>query len=418
MAKVLLINPHSPTSLSQKERNIPLGILYLSSYLKKNGHKVKFIDINNEQISMRLIDKIFVLKEYYENLIKNVIFRFQPDLIGISVHYSGRFKPTVLLTKYLKKDYPGIPIVIGGIHPTIFPEEILTEYKSIDFVLQGESEVTIVQLINSLENKNVDFRNIDGLGYREDGDIVINKKDRFINDINSIPFPDYDLINIKDYYFRTSQWINPKGLPINLNLHILSSRSCPHQCTYCSMFLAHGPKYRMRSANNVLDEIEYLYNKFQHRYFSFMDDNFTLNKKRTFEICNGIIARGLNIQFDTPNGLEINTLDDEVVEALVQAGMVKCCLAIESGSPRIRKKIGKIYLREDMKTVWKYELFQGEDTLLYRVEFLSRKQYGNYQIPDVLVFSNDLQTRLRIDVDSIWPDVNLPPSVFILKPPG
>lgn len=83
-----------------------------------------------------------------------------------------------------------------------------------------------------------------------------------------------------------------------------------------------------------------------------------------------------------------------------------------------RKKIGKIYLREDMKTVWKYELFQGEDTLLYRVEFLSRKQYGNYQIPDVLVFSNDLQTRLRIDVDSIWPDVNLPPSVFILKPPG
>jgi hypothetical protein len=83
-----------------------------------------------------------------------------------------------------------------------------------------------------------------------------------------------------------------------------------------------------------------------------------------------------------------------------------------------RKKTGKIYLREDMKTVWKYELFQGEDTLLYRVEFLSRKQYGDYQIPNVLVFSNDLQTRLRIDVDNIWPDVNLSPSVFILKPPG
>ena len=83
-----------------------------------------------------------------------------------------------------------------------------------------------------------------------------------------------------------------------------------------------------------------------------------------------------------------------------------------------RKKTGKIYLREDMKTVWKYELFQGEDTLLYRVEFLSRKQYGDYQIPDVLVFSNDLQTRLRIDVDSVWLDVNLSPSVFILKPPG
>ena len=84
----------------------------------------------------------------------------------------------------------------------------------------------------------------------------------------------------------------------------------------------------------------------------------------------------------------------------------------------IKKQTGKIYLREDMKTVWKYELFQGKDTLLYRVEFLSRKPYGDYQLPDVLLFSDDLQTRIRIDVDKIWPDAKLPPSVFVLEPPG
>ncbi len=83
-----------------------------------------------------------------------------------------------------------------------------------------------------------------------------------------------------------------------------------------------------------------------------------------------------------------------------------------------RKRTGKIYLREDMKTVWKYELFQGEDTLLYRVEFLSYKRYGDYQLPDALLFSNDLQTRIRIDVDNIWPDAELSSSVFVLKPPG
>ena len=83
-----------------------------------------------------------------------------------------------------------------------------------------------------------------------------------------------------------------------------------------------------------------------------------------------------------------------------------------------KKRTGKIYLREDMKTVWKYELFQGKDTLLYRVEFLRRKLYGNYQLPDALLFSNDLQTRIRIDVDNIWPDAKLPSSVFVLKPPG
>ena len=83
-----------------------------------------------------------------------------------------------------------------------------------------------------------------------------------------------------------------------------------------------------------------------------------------------------------------------------------------------RTQTGKIYLREDMKTVWKYELFQGKDRLLYRVEFLSHRRYGDYQLPDVLLFSDDLQTKIRIDVDTIWPDAILPPSVFVLKPPG
>ena len=83
----------------------------------------------------------------------------------------------------------------------------------------------------------------------------------------------------------------------------------------------------------------------------------------------------------------------------------------------LKKRTGKIYLLEDMKTVWKYELFQGTDTLLYRVEFLRRKPYGEYQLPDTLLFSNDLQTKIRIDVDNIWPDANLPSSVFVLKPP-
>lgn len=84
----------------------------------------------------------------------------------------------------------------------------------------------------------------------------------------------------------------------------------------------------------------------------------------------------------------------------------------------LKKRTGKIYLREDMKTVWKYELFQGTDTLLYRVEFLHLKPYGDYQLPDTLLFSNDLQTKIRIDVDNIWPDAKLPASVFVLEPPG
>lgn len=353
MANVLLINPQqSSRDLFSQERHIPLSILYLSASLKKGGHEAKFIDISNMQISSEMKKQMFDFDKYYKTYVKKTMVEFQPDVVGISVHYAGRFKSAVLIANDLKADYPSVPIVIGGIHPTIFPKEILDEYKDFDFVLQGESEETMVQLVNALENINEIPDSIDGLAYRENGKVIVNSKRKFISKIDNIPFPDYDMINITDYYFDTSKWINPRKLPINVSIYILSSRSCPHQCSYCSMFLAHGPKYRMRSANNVLDEIEMLYNEYNHRYFSFMDDNFTLNKRRTLEICSGIIDRGLNIQFDTPNGLQISTLDDEVIEVLVQAGMVKCCLAIESGSTKIRKKIGKRLAQEKIYSVF------------------------------------------------------------------
>src|SRR5208337_4375395 len=126
---------------------------------------------------------------------------------------------------------------------------------------------------------------------------------RFIGDLDEIPFPAYDLINLKDYYHDTSNWLNPKNLPINTSISILSSRSCPMRCNFCSMFMVMGPKWRCRSPQNVVDEIEYLYHKYNHRHFSFMDDNLTLKKSHVLEICNQIIERNLNIQFETPNGI-------------------------------------------------------------------------------------------------------------------
>ena len=134
------------------------------------------------------------------------------------------------------------------------------------------------------------------------------------------------------------------------------------------MFMAHGPKYRARSAKNVVDEIEYIYREFDHRYFSFMDDNFTLNKKRLLQICEDIKARGLDIQFDTPNGLDMNTLDEEVLEALVGAGMVKTCLAIETGSEEIRRSINKRIKREKIFEI--LEIVKRFPNLIYNTFFI------------------------------------------------
>jgi len=368
MTKIFLVNPHSPSFLAVKERNIPLGLLYLSSFLKKSGHQVRFKDIHNDQITCEINKTTYSFPHYYDSQIRKIVEEFKPDLVGISVHFSGRFKPAIELAQRLKKEEPELPVAIGGIHPSIFPREILEEYTCFDYLFQGESEESLVQLANSFEDEKYDFRSIDGLGYRENGKIVINDKRNFIDNVDTIPFPDYNLIDLEDYYFDTSKWVSPKKLPINTNIHILSSRSCPRQCTYCSMFLALGPKYRMRSADNVVNEIEYLYNKFNHKYFSFMDDNFTLNKKRAIEICNKIVERGLNIQFDSPNGLDVNTLDEELFEALVAAGLVRTCLAIESGSPEIRRSVNKNLTQKKIYEV--YESIRKFPQLVFNSFFI------------------------------------------------
>lgn len=368
MAHVLLINPHSQKFASTKERHIPLGILYLSSYLKKDGHLTYFIDMHNEQITSQLCGASFDMEKYYNLKIKQIILDYKPDIIGFSVHFAGRFHPMLNISGLIKKDFPKVPIAIGGIHPTIFAQEILREYKSLDFILQGESEVSFLELINSIELGYKHFNQIDGLAYRNDSEIIVNKKEKFIEDIDSLPFPDYDLIHIRDYYFDTSEWINPKTLPINFSMHILSSRSCPRQCSFCSMFIVHGPRYRIRSASNVVNEIEYLYHRFKHRYFSFMDDNLTLNKKRAVKICDEIIKRGLDIQFDTPNGLEINSLDEELINLLTKAGMVKTCFAVESGSEEIRKSINKPLSQDKIYSV--FNLIRKYPHLDYNVFFI------------------------------------------------
>ena len=324
------------------EKYIPLGPLYLSSSLKKNGHDVRFIDLNNEQMKCKVKkERNFDLNTYFNEYAKKVFSDFNPDIVGVTVHYSGRFHPAIEISRLVKAEYPHVPIVFGGIHPTIFQKEILSEYQCVDFILQGESDFTLVDLVESVTKGDFKYKSIDGLAYMMNGTVTVNAKNIYIDDIDNLSFPDYSLVDIKDYYFDTSRWFNPKNLPINLSIYLLSSRSCPRRCTYCSMFMVHGPKYRPRSAKNVVDEIAYIYRKYNHRYFSFMDDNFTLNKKRLLQICEDIRARGLNIQFDTPNGLEINTLDEEVLEALVDVGMVKTCLAIESGSEEIRNSVNK-----------------------------------------------------------------------------
>ncbi len=234
-----------------------------------------------------------------------------------------------------------MPIVLGGIHPTIFPREILRDFPDIDYIILGEGEYSLLDLIAAHFNDVESLKNADGLAYRAGGEIIVNPKTKYIEKLDDLPRPAYEILDLKKYYFDTSNWYNPKKLPINIPLPIVSSRSCPNQCNFCSMYLIHGKRFRERSAENVVDEIEYLYNKYNHRYFSFMDDNLTFSRERTVKIAEEIIRRGLNIQFDTPNGVSIRNFDKELLDLLVKAGLTRMCIAPESGSDFIRNNVIK-----------------------------------------------------------------------------
>lgn len=423
--KILLINPPTPAYVKDRDRNIPVGLLYLAASLTKSGYSVKITDINNDCLRLETGVREIDLDQYLSNHIPKEIEQFEPDLVGIACPFSTRFNTAFRASQITKERFPQLPVVLGGIHPTIFAREILLN-SNVDYVVLGEGEESFARLIKAHFQNQAEMREIDGVAFRQDNQIVVNEKTRFIQNLDELQLPSYDLIDLKDYFFDTSGWQNPKKLPINIPLPLITSRSCPNRCSFCSMFLVHGKKFRARSPENVVNEIEYLYNEYDQRYFSIMDDNFTLLKDRTIEIALEIIRRKLDIQFDAPNGLSISTLDKEVLDALVAAGLIRFSIGIESGSDYIRNEvIGKHLSRE---TILQFnELIKGYKDLFVKAFFIigfpeeTRESLRDtYQLlerlnvhkigifyaiphPGTRLFSQCVeQGSLTVDIDSLW----------------
>jgi anaerobic magnesium-protoporphyrin IX monomethyl ester cyclase len=344
--RVLLINP--PSSRSQfigDDNYFPLGLLCLGAKLMEDNIEVKILDINNLFFAQEFSRDLLV--NYIENDLYSYIASYRPSTIGIGCIFSGAFRYLKVIAQKIKTKFPDIPLVVGGIHPTIFPEQIIKKCQYIDYVIIGEGEKTFSDLVKYLAGRKVPRNSIDGIVYRDGSRLKVVQKEKFINDLDSVLSPNYGLIDVNEYRMDTSGWYSPHRIKVGQPFPIISSRSCPNRCTFCSMWLVHGPKIRFRSPENVLGEMNYLYHNYGVRYFQFMDDNFTFDKERTLDICNGILKRNMNIQFDTPNGLAINRLDREIIDALVEAGMVRISLAIESGSEYIRNDVMKKGLKTE-----------------------------------------------------------------------
>ena len=209
----------------------------------------------------------------------------EPDLVGINCLFSGTFPDVLEFAKTVKSHSPQLKIAVGGIHPTTFPREILTNVNDIDFVAIGEGEKAMVALAASIETKNENLlSSIKSFAYKDkDGVVRVNRQENYIDDLDSLPMPAWDLIDLNKFEMKLDHYYNPPKLPIKNKAAIFSSRACPLDCNFCDMFLVMGKKHRKRSVKTIVDEIELLNKSYGVNYFSFMDDQLTLNKAHIIE---------------------------------------------------------------------------------------------------------------------------------------
>jgi radical SAM superfamily enzyme YgiQ (UPF0313 family) len=243
------------------------------------------------------------------------------------------FPEAVDEARRLKSRHPGVKVVFGGAHPSADPEECL-KTGVVDYVIVGEGEIALTQLLDALE-EGKEPGIIQGLWLSRD-DLIQPNIPAKVPDVESLPRPAYDLLDLEKYFKLDSPWHFPKSPRA---VQFITSRGCPYQCSYCHTI--HGKKYRGLSPSKVLDEMEYLVRTFGVKEFMMVDDIFNFDLERAKEICRGIIARGLNISMQFPNGVRGDRFDEELVSLMKQAGTHYMAIAIETVSDSYQRLIRK-----------------------------------------------------------------------------
>jgi anaerobic magnesium-protoporphyrin IX monomethyl ester cyclase len=326
--KILLVSPPSVPVYMKRlitEPVLPIGLCYLCAVLEKEGHDVVVRDYTG----------------WTHLAMKRDMKKFNPHVVGISCFTLLRMH-SYKFARFARKVLPHCKIVLGGPHASFFPEHVF-ELTSANFVVYGEGEKTIVELVKAIESHapHESYAHILGLVYKDQHHKLHKNPPRpLIRDLDELPFPNYDDFDLS----------KQRSIPM------ISSRGCPFACTFCSTNKFWGRFYTARSPKNVVDELELNLTKFNTNKVIFWDDNFTLNKKRAMDICDEIINRKLDIKFSAD--ARADGVDEDLLKKLRAAGCEQLIFGIESGSPTILKNINKGYsielAKKQLKIAKKY----------------------------------------------------------------
>ena len=365
--KILLINPSQKNVYGMKmmPAYAPLGLLYIGTVLKNEGHSVRLLDMDTEKISNEKFSAIFN--------------EFHPDAVGIS-----SVTPTLndalkwaKLSKGMDKD---IPVVFGGIHATIAPDELIKK-DVVDVVVVGEGELTVKHLFDKFSKDGMDLSGIEGIYFKRQGRIIRNQRRALINDLDLLPFPDRKLLKNPDAFMPPDATNWPVAT-------IMTTRGCPGDCTFCCTKQIFSNKLRPRSVKNIMEEIEYLKNDHGIKEIHIADDTFTSIKNRVMEFCREVKRKDLNMGFQFMNGLRADSVDREILGALKGIGIKTVGYGVETGNDMILNKAKKGIPLAKTREAFKISKELGFETWAFLVLGLPGETEGT--IKETIGFTKEL----------------------------
>jgi anaerobic magnesium-protoporphyrin IX monomethyl ester cyclase len=322
--KVTLVNPPYPQSVHSHPAFIPLGLAYLGAVAEKAGHQVTIIDCQAEKLAPEAF--------------RARLEKTPSDIVGVTAT-TLLYKSAMKLIGVAKEAHPQAFTVLGGSHGTFWDENALKEYPALDIVVRREGEQTFIELLEKLESK-ASLNGVLGITYR-DGDKTVRNADRhFLQDLDSLPFPAHHLLPLENLK-HNGKIIFP----------LVSSRGCVYWCDFCSTVRMFGRGYRMRSAKNVVDEMQLIHDKYGIDQVTFYDDAFSVDRNRVMQICQELQARKLHLKWDC--GTRVDMVDRELMQTMRGAGCFAVWLGVESGSEKILGAMNKRIKLEQTRQAYK-----------------------------------------------------------------
>lgn len=330
MAKVLLINlpferMYEGTKLSTAlHYSPPLSLAAIGASLLQDQHEVRVLDMNHAKNSLGKVAEE----------VKN----WHPDFAGVTF-VTALFKEMLEVVQAIKGASKDIIVIGGGPHVSSFPEATLNE-SGLDIGIIGEGDFNIREVV-----RGAPYRDIKGIAYRQEGSIITNPREGFIRDLDSLPFPAFQLFDIAGYKISKTM---ARGSPV---AWLESSRGCLYNCIYCNKAV-HGNQFRTKSPERVTEEMLWV-KSLGFREAHFTDDAFTTDINRSKEICDLIISRGIKFPWALITGIRVNQVDAELFMKFKKAGCYRVCIGVESGNEQILKNIRKgIRLEQVEKAVY------------------------------------------------------------------